>query len=164
MVKPVKTKSPVAGILLAILISVLGMLSVYIAGNARGYDPNMAVLVRNTLLMSTFLIIYGFLRNHYRGDYRILVVVALLTGIGFVIQYRISSAINVDFQQRLVKQYSAAAEQKAFGDTLTSIVPEKDMMMDQITAERELESIEKKARELLQSESWSPSRRKPENY
>ncbi len=146
--------SPLFGILFAVIISIVGMLSVFVAGNARGYDPSLAILLRNALMMSCFILVYMVLRKNYKGDFTILVVVALLTSVGFVIQYRISSAINVDFQQTLVKQYSVASLDKAFGDTLytdsTNVVigdaPKPD--------ERSVESIQKEARQLLKLDEF----------
>ena len=119
MVKPPKTSlNPVLGLVTALFISLVGMVSVYLAGNARGYDPSLTILVRNLFLMAFFFVIYALLKKNYRGDFSILVVVALLTSVGFTIQYRISSAINVDFQKTLVKQYSAAAAKKIEADSL----------------------------------------------
>ena len=108
------------------------MLSVYIAGNARGYDPSLAVLVRNVLLMGVFLIVYFMLKQNYKGDFAILVVVALLTGLGFVVQYRISAAINVNFQETLIKQYSAAALKKMQADSLIVKTTQKDSTVSEL--------------------------------
>ncbi|MFQ6113646.1 MAG: FtsW/RodA/SpoVE family cell cycle protein [bacterium] len=148
---PVKI-NPFFGLVIAILISLLGMLSVYVAGNARGYDPSMTVLVRNSLLMCFFLVVYFVLKRRYKGDFTILVIVAFLTGIGFIIQYRISAAINVDFQETLVKQYSAAALKKAFHDTLSTQTLEGETAAERMPEERSLESIEKEAKHLLKLE------------
>lgn len=158
------TINPVIGLALAILISILGMLSVYIAGNARGYDPSMAVLVRNALLMCFFMVVYFMLKKSYKGDFTILVIVAFLTAVGFVVQYRISSAINVDFQQTLVNQYSAAALKKTkiaemHGLTSlsdSSLVTDSTAILETLAAtteispnERSLESIQEEAKQLL---------------
>ena len=51
------------------VIAILGMLSVYLAGNARGYDPSMPVLIRNALLMCVFFLVYRLLKKRYLGDY-----------------------------------------------------------------------------------------------
>ncbi len=146
--------SPFFGILFAVLIAVVGMISVFIAGNARGYDPSLTILLRNALMMSCFLLVYLVLRKNYKGDLTILVTVALVTSIGFVIQYRISSAINVDFQQTLVKQYSSASLDKAFGDTLytdsTTVVIGEAPKPD----ERSVESIQQEARQLLKLDEF----------
>lgn len=140
------TINPFFGLIIAILIALLGMLSVFVAGNARGYDPSLAVLVRNAFLMGFFLVVYFVLKRSYKGDFTILVVVAFLTGIGFIIQYRISAAINVDFQQTLVEQYSAAAIKKAYKDSLSKEITQVDT---RISEERSLESIEREAKQLL---------------
>lgn len=149
--------NPLFGITLAILISILGMLSVYVAGNARGYDPSITVLVRNALLMGFFLVIYFILKKNYKGDFAILVVVALLTGIGFVVQYRISAAINVDFQETLVKQYSAAALKKMSTDSLTAELAVSDTLKEKTAAERSLEAIQEEGQELLRLEKMKLS-------
>ncbi len=142
--------SPGLGLSLALAISVLGMLSVYLAGNARGYDPSLTILLRNTLLMSFFFFIYAVLKGSYKGDFSILVVVAMLTGIGFAIQYRISSAINVDFQKTLVKQYSAAAQKKVLADSLSVDATGTARLTD----ERAIESIQDEAKQLLKLDQF----------
>ncbi|OQX94678.1 hypothetical protein B6I21_09205 [candidate division KSB1 bacterium 4572_119] len=147
-------KSPFYGILAAILVTIIGMLSVYIAGNARGYDPSLIVLVRNALLMCVFLIIYYLLKPNYKGDFSILVIVAFLTGIGFVTQYRISAAINVDFQETLIKQYSAAAIKKMQPDSLTATTTLNDSTETDLIRERSLDSIQKEAKQLLKLEKF----------
>lgn len=140
--------NPLFGFIFTILITVFGMLSVYVAGNARGYDPSLAVLVRNSLMISVFLIVYLILKPTYKGDFAILIVVALLTGIGFIVQYRISSAINIDFQETLVRQYSAAAlEEGALTDSTQ--LPTLDSTVDKAPEERSLESIQKEAEQFL---------------
>ncbi len=149
--KPTKI-NPLFGIILAIIITSIGMISVYIAGNARGYDPSMTVLVRNVILMCIFLVVYFMLKKNYKGDFEILVVVALLTGIGFVIQYRISSAINVNFQQTLVNQYSAAALNKMESDSLSTDITDADSLVSGAVAERSLDSIKEEAKQLLKLE------------
>ena len=158
MTKPKKSKlknNPFLGILAAIFISVIGMLSVYIAGNARGYDPSLTVLVRNAFLMSMFLLIYNLLKKQYKGDFSILVVVAFLTGLGFVVQYRISAAINVDFQQTLIKQYSAAAIKKiSKTDSLTTATSPTDTTTDVLTHERSLDAIQQEAKQLLKLDKF----------
>ncbi len=141
--------NPLPGLLFAILISVLGMLSVYIAGNARGYDPSMTVLVRNVLLMCAFLGVYFILRGNYKGDFSILVVVAVLTGIGFTVQYRISAAINVGFQETLVRQYSAASLSAAGAETIAAKTIRSDTTVQRTVPERSIEAIQKEAKELL---------------
>jgi len=122
------------------------MLSVYIAGNARGYDPSLTILLRNILFMCGFLIVYMLLKPAYKGSYAILVVVAFLTGLGFVVQYRISAAINVNFQQTLINQYSAAALKKMQSDALKTA---SDSLSYNLTRERSLQSIQDEAKELL---------------
>lgn len=112
--------NPLPGLSLAFFVALAGMLSVYIAGNARGYDPSLAILVRNACLMTLFYPVYLVLRKRYRGDFTPLVTAAILVGIGFVVQYRISSALNVDFQQALVKQYSATSSRSADDDSLAA--------------------------------------------
>lgn len=140
--------SPVLGIAFTILVTILGMLSVYVAGNARGYDPNFAVLVRNTLLMSVFFAVYFLLKRSYKGDFSFLVVVALLTGVGFVVQYRISSAINVDFQESMVRQYSAAfAKTSSAADSLQGV--QSDSSLTAAQQERSLDAIQKEAEQFL---------------
>ncbi|MFQ5750692.1 MAG: FtsW/RodA/SpoVE family cell cycle protein, partial [bacterium] len=141
-------------IVVSILVTIVGMLSVYVTGNARGYDPSMIVLVRNALLMSFFLIIYFLLKRNYQGDFAILVVVAFLTGIGFVIQYRISAAINVDFQETLVKQYSAAVLKQMRKDSLSTETTQVDTVLNRVARERSLESIQKEAKQLLKLEKF----------
>ncbi len=147
--KPASKKiGPVAGLSIALAIGVLGMLSVFVAGNARGYDPSLTILLRNTLLLSAFFLVYAVLRKFYKGDFSILIITALLTSIGFVVQYRISSAINVDYQKALVRQYSAAAAQKANHDSLgvdSTSVAGVPVARD----ERSLETIQEEARQLL---------------
>ncbi len=151
MAAPKRPKiNPGLGLSLALAISVLGMLSVYLAGNARGYDPSLTVLLRNTVLMSFFFLIYAILKGSYKGDFSILVVVALLTGIGFAIQYRISSAINVDFQKTLVKQYSAAATKKALADSVFVTATGTARLSD----ERGIESIQHEAKQLLRLDQF----------
>ena len=146
MTKPNKSKiknNPFFGILAAIFVSIVGMLSVYIVGNARGYDPSLTVLVRNALLMGVFLIIYYLLKPKYQGDFSLLVVVAFLTGLGFIVQYRISAAINVDFQETLIKQYSAAAIKKMEKtDSLTTKTTEPDTVDSELTRERSIDAIQ----------------------
>jgi cell division protein FtsW len=144
--------NPLPGMLFAILISVLGMLSVYVAGNARGYDPSITVLARNVLLMCVFLAVYFILRRSYKGDFSILVVVAILTGIGFIIQYRISSAINVGFQQTLVRQYSAPAMSARWAETISADTEKTEIMVHRTIPERSIEAIQKEAKELLKLE------------
>lgn len=142
--------NPFLGIVAAIIVSIIGMVSVYIAGNARGYDPSLSVLLRNVLLMCMFLIIYYMLKSQYKGDFSILVIVAFLTGLGFVVQYRISSAINVDFQQTLIKQYSAAAIKKmSKADSLSTKSAQSDTVKNEAARERSLDAIQKEAKELL---------------
>ncbi|MFQ5639653.1 MAG: FtsW/RodA/SpoVE family cell cycle protein [bacterium] len=150
--KPLAKIKPLLGLIVAILITVVGMLSVYVAGNARGYDPSMTVLVRNVLLMCFFLVVYSLLKRNYKGDFTILVVVAFLTGIGFIVQYRISAAINVGFQETLVKQYSAAiAKQDSVKeDSGEAVAP--DTTAVGISEERKLETIRKEAEQLLKLE------------
>jgi cell division protein FtsW (lipid II flippase) len=162
MTKPNKSKiknNPFFGILAAIFVSIVGMLSVYIVGNARGYDPSLTVLVRNALLMGVFLIIYYLLKPKYQGDFSILVVVAFLTGLGFIVQYRISAAINVDFQETLIKQYSAAAIKKMEKtDSLTTKTPEPDTVESELTRERSIEAIQEEAKQLLKLEEFKLNR------
>lgn len=146
--------NPVIGLSIALGIAIVGMLSVYVAGNARGYDPSFAVLLRNTLLMSCFFIIYQILKKGYKGDFSILVVVALLTGVGFVVQYRISSAINVDFQKTLVRQYSAAAIDKALRDSVATDTSVVGVSPAGAERERSLEAIQKEARQLLKLDQF----------
>lgn len=134
------------------------MISVYIAGNARGYDPSFAVLIRNTLLMSMFFVIYFILKKNYKGDYSILVIVALLTGIGFVVQYRISSAINVDFQKILVRQYSAAFTQADSTEISQELAAQDTATVDKIARERSLEAIQKEAEQFLKLDQLKFSR------
>ena len=141
--------NPLFGLIFTILITVLGMLSVYVAGNARGYDPSLAVLVRNSLMISVFLVVYFFIKRNYKGDFAILIVVALLTGIGFIVQYRISSAINIDFQETLVRQYSAAVlEEGALTDS-TQQLATLDSTGDKASEERSLQAIQKEAEQFL---------------
>ncbi len=140
--------SPVIGLFAAILMTVIGMMAVYIAGNARGYDPSLIVLLRNTLLMGLFLLVYALLKPRYRGSYAILVVVAFLTGLGFIVQYRVSSAINVDFQQTLIKQYTTAVEKKMMADSLAAVSAQTDSAAA-IIKERHLKSIQQEAKDLL---------------
>ncbi len=141
-------KSPIFGIWAAIIMTALGMLSVYVAGNARGYDPSFTVLMRNTLMMCAFLAVYLLLKPFYKGSYSILVLVVFLTGLGFVVQYRISSAINVDFQKMLVNQYSASALKKMQADSsaLKSIIADTT---SKLVRERSVASIKKQAEEYL---------------
>lgn len=149
--KPTSQKkiNPLFGLIFTILITVLGMISVYIAGNARGYDPSLAVLVRNSLMISAFLVVYLFLKRGYKGDFTILIVVALLTGIGFIIQYRISSAINIDFQKTLIRQYSAAGlEESALPDS-TQHLAASDSTVNKASEERSLQAIQKEAEQFL---------------
>jgi len=150
--------SPFFGILAAIIVSIIGMLSVYIAGNARGYDPSLTVLVRNALLMCVFLLIYYLLKPKYKGDFSILVVVAFLTGIGFIVQYRISAAINVDFQETLIKQYSAAAIKKMETDSLISKTTETDSTVIESARERSFDAIQDEAKQLLRLEEFKLNR------
>ncbi|MCH8981895.1 hypothetical protein IH922_07740, partial [candidate division KSB1 bacterium] len=141
--------NPLFGLIFTILITVLGMLSVYVAGNARGYDPSLAVLVRNSLMISAFLVVYLFLKRNYKGDFAILIVVALLTGIGFIVQYRISSAINIDFQKTLNRQYSAAGlEESALPDS-TQQLAASDSTVNKASEERSLQAIQKEAEQFL---------------
>jgi len=143
------------GIVIAILITALGMISVYIAGNARGYDPSLTVLIRNVFLMGLFLLVYFILKPKYRGDFNILVAVAFLTAIGFIVQYRISAAINVDFQQTLVRQYSAATLKKMEADsTRAAAAPVEEG--DAEAGERRIDAIGEEARELLKLEKFKP--------
>ncbi len=149
--------NPFGGIFAAILITTVGLLSVYIAGNARGYDPSLAVLLRNVLLISAFFIVYLLLKQHYKGDFSILVVVAFLTGIGLVVQYRISAAINVNFQETLIKQYSAAAVKKMHADSLIVKTIQQDTTAGELTQERSLDAIQKEAKQLLKLEKFKPT-------
>ncbi|MFQ5676860.1 MAG: hypothetical protein ACE5G1_13265, partial [bacterium] len=140
--------SPVLGLAFTLFVTILGMLSVYVAGNARGYDPSFAVLIRNTLLMAVFFVVYFILKRSYKGDFSFLVVVALLTGIGFVVQYRISSAINVDFQEIMVRQYSAAfAKSDGARDSLQTA--QTDSSLTAAEQERSLHTIQKEAEQFL---------------
>lgn len=141
--------NPTFGLSVALLVTVLGMLSVYVAGNARGYDPSLAVLLRNAILMGFFFVVYAILKKSYKGDFNILVVVAFLTGIGFIVQYRISSAINVDFQETLVKQYSAAVLKEMASDSLANEIAAGDSIVDKTSQERSIEAIQEEARQLL---------------
>ncbi len=141
--------NPAFGLLLALFITVLGMFAVYIAGNARGYDPSAIVLIRNTLMMSMFFVVYFVLKSSYKGDFTILVVVALLTGIGFVVQYRISAAINTDFQKMLIKQYSAAALKKAQPDSVAILPLQAEDSTAAGADERSIQSIQQEAKQLL---------------
>lgn len=146
--------NPAFGLLLALFITVVGMFAVYVAGNARGYDPSATILIRNTLMMSMFFVVYFILKSSYKGDFTILVVVALLTGIGFVVQYRISSAINTNFQDALIKQYSAAALKKATTDsTGAQMTHDQDSTVTRAD-ERSLESIQTEAKQLLKLDEW----------
>jgi cell division protein FtsW (lipid II flippase) len=148
-----KANRHLSGILAAILVSVIGMLSVYIAGNARGYDPNLLVLFRNALMMGAFVLVYLVLKNQYKGDFRILVLVAFLTGIGFIAQYRISAAINVDFQETLIRQYSAAASDKMGADSLST---SRQPVEDELVRERSVGAIQEEAKELLRLDELTP--------
>ncbi|MFQ5649886.1 MAG: FtsW/RodA/SpoVE family cell cycle protein [bacterium] len=150
--------SPLFGLGVAVLVSILGMLSVYVAGNARGYEPSLAILVRNGLLMSAFFLVYSVLKKTYKGDFSILVVAALLTGIGFVVQYRISSAINVDFQKTLVRQYSAAAIKRAGHDSSAVDTTSVALVAASRPDERSLESIQSEASQLLKLHELSGMR------
>ncbi len=145
---------PVFGLTLALVIAIIGMLSVYVAGNARGYDPSLVILLRNALLMAAFFAVYLALKKYYKGDYSILVVAALLTAGGFVIQYRISSAINVDYQQALVRQYSAAALKKAYEDSLAIDSTGVGVTSTTEPDERSLSSIQQEARQLLRLDDF----------
>jgi len=149
-------KSPFFGLLMAIVMTAIGMLSVYLAGNARGYDPSLLVLVRNIFLMCLFLLVYALLRPTYKGSYAILVVVAFLTGLGFIVQYRVSAAINVNFQQTLINQYSAAALKKMHTDSSTVISTSTDSLAGRLSQERSLKAIQKEAEELLKIEELKP--------
>jgi cell division protein FtsW (lipid II flippase) len=141
--------STVIGISAAIIMTAIGMVSVYIAGNARGFDPSLTVLLRNVLMMCVFLVIYRLLKPVYKGSYDILIVVAFLTGLGFVVQYRISAAINVNFQQTLVKQYSAAALKKMQTDSLNAESAQTNSLKNNLVQERSLQSIQQEAKDLL---------------
>lgn len=153
-----KKNNPVLGILAAIIVTIIGMLTVYVAGNARGYDPSLAVLFRNALLMCVFLVIYFLLRQNYKGDFSILVIVAFLTGIGFVVQYRISSAININFQQTLINQFTSAAEKKMSSDSLAVGSAKPDSSVDKLAQERSLHSITKEAKQLLKLDKFKPNK------
>ncbi len=160
MTKQNKSKgntNPFFGILVAIFVTVIGMLSVYIAGNARGYDPSLAVLVRNALMMCAFLLIYYLLRPNYKGDFSILVVVAFLTGLGFIVQYRVSAAINMNFQQTLINQYSAAAIKKMQADSSATRSSQQDTVKSELAQERSLDSIQKEAKQLLKLDEFKPT-------
>ena len=152
---PQQTKiNPLFGLIFTVLITIVGMLSVYVAGNARGYDPSLAVLVRNSLMISVFLVVYLMLKRTYKGDFAILIVVALLTGIGFIVQYRISSAINIDFQETLIRQYSAAVlEEGALTDS-TEQLAGLDSTKAMSSEERSLESIQKEAEQFLKLDKF----------
>jgi len=155
MARPKKTTTnPVVGLATAVLIALIGMISVYLAGNARGYDPSLTILIRNTLLMGFFFVIYAMLKKDYKGDFSILVVVALLTATGFIVQYRISSAINVDFQQALVKQYSAAALSKMKQDSLGVEAAVEDTVTRAGGTERSLEAIREEGKQLLRVDQF----------
>lgn len=151
---PKTSLNPVLGLVTALFISLVGMVSVYLAGNARGYDPSLTILVRNLFLMAFFFVIYALLKKNYRGDFSILVVVALLTSVGFTIQYRISSAINVDFQKTLVKQYSAAAAKKIEADSLQTESGAKDSLSVAASRERSLQAIQEEGKQLLRLDKF----------
>ncbi|MBN1996627.1 FtsW/RodA/SpoVE family cell cycle protein [candidate division KSB1 bacterium] len=145
------------GIIAAIIMTIIGMLSVYIAGNARGYDPSLPVLLRNALLMCVFLIVYFILKPAYKGNFTMLVVVVFLTGLGFLVQYRISSAINVGFQETLVRQYSAAVLKKMQTDSLTALTTKTDTAVKTPALERSFESIQKETKQFLRLEKFKPN-------
>jgi cell division protein FtsW (lipid II flippase) len=136
-------------------VTLVGMFSVYIAGNARGYDPSLVILLRNAVMMSLFFGVYFVLKDKYRGDFTILVTVAMLAGIGFVVQYRISSAINVDFQEALVKQYSAASIQNAYDDSTGAATAVAGDSLATTQSERSIGAIQAEARQLLKVEEFN---------
>ncbi len=146
--------SPGVGLSIALAIAILGMVSVYLAGNARGYDPSLTVLIRNVLLMSFFFVVYSVLKKSYKGDFSILVIVALLTGIGFVVQYRISSAINVDFQKTLIKQLSVAAQKNALTDSVNTDSTSAEIAKSRPLAEREIGAIQEEAKQLFKVDTF----------
>jgi cell division protein FtsW (lipid II flippase) len=152
-----KNYNPLFGLTGAVLISLIGMLSVFVAGNAKGYEPSLAVLVRNVLLMAAFPALYLLLKRRYQGDFSILVVVALLTGVGFIVQYRISSAINVDFQATLVRQFSAAKEQQIEAAQTSDVPAQAATAITTTSQKRTLESIQQEGKELLKLDEfkWS---------
>jgi len=146
--------NPVLGLWLALAICILGMLSVYLAGNARGYNPSFSVLLRNAFLMSFFLAVFGILKRSYKGDFSILVVVAILTGIGFVVQYRTSSAINVGFQKTLVEQYSSAMASAQL-DSVSADTSASSLIPRSAQQERKLRAIGDEAKQLLRLDEFS---------
>ncbi|MCG8603476.1 FtsW/RodA/SpoVE family cell cycle protein, partial [bacterium] len=153
-----KNDNPLLGLTGAVLISLIGLLSVFVAGNAKGYEPSLAVLLRNVLLMTAFPALYLLLKRQYKGDFSILVVVALLTGLGFIVQYRISSAINVDFQATLVRQFSAAKQSQMDALERPDDTAPVATAMKRTSQQRTLESIQQEGKELLKLDEFKWSR------
>ncbi|MBN2008993.1 FtsW/RodA/SpoVE family cell cycle protein [candidate division KSB1 bacterium] len=146
--------NPLFGIIATIMVTILGMLLVYIAGNARGFNPSFVVLMRNALMMCAFLLVYFILKPNYKGDFAILVVVAFITGLGFVVQYRISAAINVNFQETLINQYSAAAIKKMQADSLNAAGAHVDSLKANLSQTTRYNTIKSEAKEFLKLDSF----------
>lgn len=82
-------------IMLAMGLTLLGMIAVILVGNARGYHPSVLVLIRNMMLIGGLIWLFFFLkRMGYRGSYRILVIITLLSAIGHMVQYRLKADLD----------------------------------------------------------------------